>query len=93
MSLVHSSLCATKSPHTMSCGTSFRAARLAVSGGAPDGSTAIKALTLSGAASAALKPKLPPWLWTKITHGQTLATSALYAACVLASLLNAWFGL
>mgnify|MGYP003909372923 CR=1 FL=1 len=41
-----------------------------------DGSTAISALTLSGALSAAVKPKLPPWLCTTTMHGQTFCTSA-----------------
>ena len=33
--------------------------------------------TRSGAASAALNPKLPPWLCTTTMQGQTLSTSAL----------------
>src|SRR5215475_8571950 len=45
--------------------------------GVPVGSTEMRALTLSGAARVALKPKLPPWLWVMITHGQTFCTSWL----------------
>ena len=53
--------------------------------GAPEGSTATTAFTLSGALSAALKAKLPPCEWTTMTHGQTFCTSASYAACVAES--------
>ncbi len=52
----------------------FTRAASAVSGGAPEGSMATIALILSGAVSAALKAKLPPWLCTTITQGQTFCT-------------------
>jgi hypothetical protein len=45
--------------------------------GSAEGSIATSALILSGAASAALNPKLPPWLCTTTMQGQTLSTSAL----------------
>src|SRR5215467_13236443 len=45
--------------------------------GVPVGSMEMSALTLSGAAREALKPKLPPWLWVMITQGQTFCTSWL----------------
>jgi hypothetical protein len=44
--------------------------------GAPEGSTATSALILSGAVSAALNPKLPPWLCATTTQRQTFFTSA-----------------
>ena len=42
--------------------------------GAPEGSIATSAFTLSGALSG-VEPKLPPWLCTTITQGQTLCTA------------------
>jgi hypothetical protein len=44
--------------------------------GVPEGSIATSALILSGAVTAALNPKLPPWLCTTTTQGQTFSTSA-----------------
>ena len=50
------------------------AASILLGSGAPEGSIATSALTLAGAFSAALNPKLPPWLCTRTMHGQILWT-------------------
>ena len=55
--------------------------------GAPAGSMAIRPFTLSGALSAAWKPKLPACEWNMSTALPTFCTSAWYASCVMASLL------
>ncbi len=45
--------------------------------GAPAGSIAMNALTLSVRLERGLKPKLPHWLCTTIDAGPTLATNSL----------------
>src|SRR5688572_1431701 len=60
-----------KSPHTTRCGTALSLPPAAASGlGAPDGSMAISAFTLSGAVSAALQCAWEPPLACSVYRGE-----------------------
>jgi hypothetical protein len=73
-----------RTPNSISTRMSFSLGALATIPAVAD-STATMALILSGRCSATLKPKVPPWLCSSSTQGQTLSTYSICAAMIALS--------